>query len=175
MGHADFCVFLHFAHRAFWAAAIRLRAAGDIVCPLRLAIDTTFCPLTFAQRARCAAAIRARPPADILPLRNDPLTFSADSALLTLSSCDLRRPRSCSSWLSTELRLVIHEIVPGAPDRRDGRKGTNCGVSDKLRSIFSIILRAHWKYAEARSIAAGPGRGRVSGPQPHGGVGLHFR
>jgi len=36
----------------------------------------------------------------------------------------------------------------GAPDRRDGRKGTNSGVSDKLRSIFSMLLRAHWTDAE---------------------------
>jgi len=42
---------LHFAHRAFCAAAMRLRAAGDIVL-LRVVMDTTFGPFTFAQRAR---------------------------------------------------------------------------------------------------------------------------
>ena len=42
---------LHLAHLAFCAAAIRLRAAGDIE-RRRLAIDTTFCPLALAQRAR---------------------------------------------------------------------------------------------------------------------------
>jgi len=42
---------LHLAHLAFCAAAIRLRAAGDI--ELRgLAIDTIFRPLALAQRAR---------------------------------------------------------------------------------------------------------------------------
>ena len=49
---AFFCAFRHLAQRAFWAAMIRLRAAGDIVRPLRAAIETTFCPFTFAHRAR---------------------------------------------------------------------------------------------------------------------------
>jgi hypothetical protein len=73
------------AQRAFWAATMRLRAAGDIA-RFREAIDTTFRPLTFAQRARWAAAIRARPAADILPLRVDPLPFSAEIALLRFAS-----------------------------------------------------------------------------------------
>ena len=42
---------LHFAQRAFCAAAMRLRAAGDIVF-LAALITTTFRPLVFAQRAR---------------------------------------------------------------------------------------------------------------------------
>jgi hypothetical protein len=49
--YAVFCAFLHFAHRAFCAAAIFLRAAGDIVL-LRATIETTFRPLTFAHHAR---------------------------------------------------------------------------------------------------------------------------
>jgi hypothetical protein len=62
---------------------MRLRAAGDI---FRAVIETTFSPLAFAQRARCAAAIRARPEAEILPLRDDPVTFKAESAFVRLSS-----------------------------------------------------------------------------------------
>jgi hypothetical protein len=44
-----FCAFRHFAQRAFWYAAMRLRAAADILRPLRASIATTFCPLTFAE------------------------------------------------------------------------------------------------------------------------------
>jgi len=82
--YAVFCVFRHFAQRAFCAAAIFLRAAGDIVL-LRAVIETTFFPLSFAHLARCAAAIRARPAADIvlLPVRL-PVPFSAVIALLRL-------------------------------------------------------------------------------------------
>ena len=42
---------LHFAHRAFCAAAILLRAEADIVL-LRVVIETTFRPFTFAHLAR---------------------------------------------------------------------------------------------------------------------------
>jgi len=81
-----FCALRHFAHRAFWAAAIFLRAAGDIVRPLRAVIETTL-PLAFAQRARCAAAIRARPAVEILlPVLLLPTPFSAEIALLRRSS-----------------------------------------------------------------------------------------
>jgi hypothetical protein len=69
MGHAAFCCFLHFAQRAFWAAAIRLRAAGEMArfgADALLAMETTFgLPWTRAHRARCAAAIRRRPAADM--------------------------------------------------------------------------------------------------------------
>ena len=82
-----FCALRHFAHRAFWAAAIFLRAAGDIVRPLRAVIETTL-PFAFAQRARCAAAIRARPAVEILllPVLLLPTPFSAEIALLRRSS-----------------------------------------------------------------------------------------
>src|SRR6266478_1186028 len=81
-----FCAFRHFAHRAFCAAAILLRAAGDIAL-LRAVIEATFGPLTFAHLARCAAAIRARPAADIVlpPVRLLPVPFNAESALFRLS------------------------------------------------------------------------------------------
>jgi hypothetical protein len=65
---AFLCAFRHFAQRAFWAATILLRAAGDIVRPLRPTIETTFCPLLLAHRARWAAAMRARPAAEIVLL-----------------------------------------------------------------------------------------------------------
>ncbi len=54
---------LIFAHRAFWAAAIFLRAAADKVFLLGILTTLRFCApfaLTLAHRARCAAAIRAR-------------------------------------------------------------------------------------------------------------------
>jgi len=63
--HAALRSFFDFAHLARCAAAIFLRAAGDIVRALRAAISTIFCPLTFAQRARCAAAIFRRADADM--------------------------------------------------------------------------------------------------------------
>ena len=50
-GRVIFRLALHFAHRAFCAAAILLRAAADIFL-LRAVMDTTFGPLTFAQGAR---------------------------------------------------------------------------------------------------------------------------
>ena len=84
-GLPAFCAFRHLARRAFCAPTMRLRATGDIARFLE-AIETTFRPLTFAQRARWAAATRARPAADILPLRVDPLPFSAESAVLRLAS-----------------------------------------------------------------------------------------
>ena len=49
--HADFFSRRHFVQRAFCAATMRLRAAGDIL-RLRAAIETTFRPLTFAHLAR---------------------------------------------------------------------------------------------------------------------------
>jgi hypothetical protein len=87
---------LHFAQRAFCAAAILLRAPGDIV-RLCAVIETTLRPLTFAHRARWAAAILWRPAADMPLLRGAPFAFRAASALLRLSSSDVRRLRSCSS------------------------------------------------------------------------------
>ena len=47
---AAFCFFRHFAHRAFCAAMIRLRAAGDSGRLGSLAVEA-FVPFTFAQRA----------------------------------------------------------------------------------------------------------------------------
>jgi hypothetical protein len=83
MGYPALCAFRHFAHRAFWAATILLRAAGDIVRPLCAPIETTFWPLLFAQRALCAAAMRARPEADIvLPARLPLVPFSRERARL---------------------------------------------------------------------------------------------
>jgi hypothetical protein len=78
--------FFHRAYLALCAAAIFLRAAGDIL-RLWAEMETTLFPLTLAQRARLAAEIRARPAADIvvLPvLLFEP--FSAESALLRRSS-----------------------------------------------------------------------------------------
>ncbi len=49
--HDAFRPRLHLAHRNLCAAAIFLRAAGDIVL-LRVVMETTFGPLPFAQRAR---------------------------------------------------------------------------------------------------------------------------
>jgi len=90
-------------------------AAADSLRRLRAVIETTFCPLTLAQRARCAAAMRVRPAAEIPPLRDDPVRFSAESALVRRSSSDMRRVRSCSSCLSTEVRLAMadHCTRPG--------------------------------------------------------------
>jgi hypothetical protein len=45
------CAFRHFAQRAFCAAAMRLRASGDIL-RLWAAIETIFLPLTLAHLAR---------------------------------------------------------------------------------------------------------------------------
>ena len=75
------CTFRHLAQRAFWAATILLRAAGDIVRPLRPTIEKTFCPLLLAHRARWAAAIRARPAAEIVLLAPWlPVPISTESA-----------------------------------------------------------------------------------------------
>ena len=95
---AAFCSLRHFAHRAFCAAMILLRAAGDNGRLVLLAADA-FSPLALAQRARAAAAIRARPAADSLPLRPRELVLvpSAERALLRRSSCAARRLRSRSS------------------------------------------------------------------------------
>jgi hypothetical protein len=54
-----FCAFRHFAQRAFWYAAMRLRAAADVLRPLRASIATTFCPLT-SQNRFCAARLMGR-------------------------------------------------------------------------------------------------------------------
>ena len=50
-GYAAFCSFRQAAHRAFCAAAILLRAAGDSDRVVRLAVETV-APFTLAQRAR---------------------------------------------------------------------------------------------------------------------------
>ena len=52
MGYMALCAFRHFAQRAFWAATILMRPAGDIVRPLRELIETTLCPFLFAHLAR---------------------------------------------------------------------------------------------------------------------------
>jgi hypothetical protein len=62
--HADFfCAAFTFAHLSFWAAAIFLRAAADIVLFLGILTTFGFCgpsfARTFAHRARWAAAILA--------------------------------------------------------------------------------------------------------------------
>ena len=80
-----------FAHLSFWAAAIFLRAAADIV--LFFGIATTFClcpPFlrTFAHRALWAAAILALPAADILRLVSVFLAYEPPlSAASAASSC----------------------------------------------------------------------------------------
>ena len=71
-----FLAFRHFAHRAFWAATIRFRAAADSVL-FRHVVETTLRPLVLAQRARCAAAIRVRSGKEIVPLRVPLATVSA--------------------------------------------------------------------------------------------------
>jgi hypothetical protein len=47
-----FCVFRHFAQRAFCAARMCVSAVADNLRLLRVVIGTTFSPLAFAQRAR---------------------------------------------------------------------------------------------------------------------------
>jgi hypothetical protein len=89
---------------------MRAIAAGDILCLLWLAIETTVCPLVLAHRARWAAAIRARPAAEIL--RVPPTVLPREVMALSIRwSCEERRLRSRSSCLSTKVRLVMAGIV----------------------------------------------------------------
>lgn len=110
--YTAFCRFLHFAQRAFCAARIRANAAADnFLFLMGVAVVVCF-PLTLAQRARCAAAIRALPAADIvlLVLVLFP-SLRAEIALLTCSSCDFSRERSCSSWLRADVIVDMPRIL----------------------------------------------------------------
>ena len=82
-------------------------AAADILGRFLEIIETTFGPLALAHRARCAAAIRARPAEEIVPLRLLLAPVSAETALLSCSSRNERRLRSCSNCVSAEVRLVM--------------------------------------------------------------------
>lgn len=86
---ALFCCDLNFAHRAFWAAAILLRAAADMV-RRAFGCDTwLFAVLfTFCHRRFCARLMRLRPAADIVPLRAvELLPFTFPKADIAASSC----------------------------------------------------------------------------------------
>lgn len=98
----------HAAHRAFCAATIRLRAAGDIVRPFRAPMEVTLCPLILAHRARCAEAMRARPAAEtVLPVRWLVAPFSNERARSMPATRVLRRLRSCLRSLSADVKVVI--------------------------------------------------------------------
>jgi hypothetical protein len=110
LDYAVFLARLTLAQRARWAAAIRLRAAGDIVRLLGIVPTLELAPFTFAQRAFWAAEILALPAAEILPRGAVPFLYvapkterAAPIAFISL----LNRSCSCFNIFTTPPRFVI--------------------------------------------------------------------
>ena len=125
MPHSDFCAFacaLTFAHRARWAAAIRLRAAWLIRRGRLVAVG-----LAFAHRARWEAAILARVAAEnvrrlrvgcgVPPTLLRPVEFRPSIAAIA------RSMRSRSARSSARMLLMFIKVLPpgghpNSPSRR---------------------------------------------------------